>query len=144
MSDEQFFCEYCGYYSDSNERCTHCGKDIADLFTNPSGFRIPLMGKLLIRPYDRADAERTWTALAEVWGKLERETNLGLLPSQMKKFPPPGDVIELYGSDFEASILRDELPGRLVIEFQELPREQIPHRPKYQLPRPPTVPRNKR
>lgn len=144
MSDDQFFCDYCGHYSSSDERCTNCGKDISELIKNPPGFRIPLMGRLTIRPYDQRSAENTWKALAEVWDRLEQETNLGLLPSQMQKFPPPGDVIELYGSELEASILRDELPGKLIIEFQELPREEIPHRPKYQLPRPPTVPRNKR
>jgi hypothetical protein len=37
-----------------------------------------------------------------------------------------------------------EAPESVQIEFQELPHEQLPHSPKYQLPRLPTVPRNKR
>jgi hypothetical protein len=144
MSGGPYLCEYCGYGSHSKERCTHCGKDISDLVGQPLRFSPPLPGKLAIRPYDRADAERTWKDLAKEWDRLERETNLGLLPSQMEKFPPRGEVLELYGSDLEVSLLHEALPGRLTIEFQELPREQIPSRPRGKPLRPPTVPKNKR
>ncbi|HLM46237.1 MAG TPA: hypothetical protein VK458_20370 [Myxococcaceae bacterium] len=102
------------------------------------------MGKLTIRVYDRSDAERTWTDLAKEWDRLERETNLCLIPSQMEKFPPQGDVLELYGKDVDAMSLQEALPGRLVIEFEELPHEQIPRHPRGKPLRPPTVPRNKR
>lgn len=75
---------------------------------------------------------------------MERETNLSLFPSQMEKFPPQGEMLELYGSDLEVILLHEALPGRLVIEFQALPYEQIPRRPRGKPLRPPTVPRNKR
>jgi hypothetical protein len=145
MSHGPYLCEYCGYGSTSTEVCTHCGRDISDLVGQPLKFKQPVGGKLTIRPYDRADAERTWKDLAAEWDRLERETNLKLQPSQMEKFPPPGDVLELYGLDLEVSLLHKALPGRLVIEFQEVPRDEYPHRnPPYKLPRPPTVPRNRR
>jgi hypothetical protein len=144
MNGGTYLCEYCGHGSRSKETCTHCGKDISDLVGQPLRFRQPLIGKLTIRVYDQADAERTWTDLAKEWDRLERETNLGLFPSQMVKFSPKGDVLELFGSDLEVILLHQALPGRLVIEFQELPREQIPHRPSGTPLRPPTVPRNKR
>ncbi|HYO57658.1 hypothetical protein [Archangium sp.] len=144
MSGGPYLCEYCGYGSHNKERCTHCGKDISDLVDQPLRFRQPLSGKLTIRVYDRADAERTWKDLAKEWDRLEQETNLCLLPSQMEKFPPKGDVLELYGKDVDASSLQEALPGRLTIEFQELPYEQIPRRPRGKPLRPPTVPKNKR
>ena len=144
MSERQFFCEYCGHDSDNQERCSHCGRDIADLFTQPVWFRVPLQGRLIIRLASSAHAEHTWKELAELWDKLERETNLGLHPNQMDKFPPVGDTLELYGSELEIRPVREALQGRGTVEFQELPREQIPHRPARQLPRPPTIPRNKR
>lgn len=144
MSDQQFFCDYCGYYSDNQERCSHCGQDIAELFTHPAGFEIPRQGRLTILLSAPGHAEHTWRQLAELWDKLERETNLGLQPSQMEKFPPAGDTLELYGSELELRPVQELLKGRGTVEFQELPREQLPHRPRYQLPRPPTVPRNKR
>lgn len=43
--EEEYFCEYCGYYSQSKERCTSCGRDIADLFTQPISFRLPAWGE---------------------------------------------------------------------------------------------------
>lgn len=144
MSDQRFLCEYCGYSSDNQERCSHCGRDIADLFTQPAGFKIPLQGKLLIRLSSLGHAEHIWRELAERWDRLERETNLGLQPGQMGKFPPAGDTLELYGSELEIRPVQEVLNGRGTVEFQELPREQIPHEPRYELPRPPTVPRNKR
>jgi len=144
MSGGPYLCEYCGYGSHSKQMCTHCGKDISDLVDQPLRFRPPLVGKLTIRVYDRSDAERTWTDLAKEWDRLERETNLCLIPSQMEKFPPQGDVLELYGKDVDAMSLQEALPGRLVIEFEELPHEQIPRHPRGKPLRPPTVPRNKR
>ncbi|PTL84704.1 hypothetical protein [Vitiosangium sp. GDMCC 1.1324] len=144
MSGGPYLCEYCGYGSHSKERCTHCGRDISGLVDQPLKFKLPRSGKLIIRPYDRANAEHTWKDLAKEWDRLERETNLSLLPSQMEKIPPKGDVLELYGKDVDASHLLEALPGRLTIEFQELPREQIPHRPRREPLRPPTVPKNKR
>ncbi|MFL5352312.1 hypothetical protein [Archangium sp.] len=144
MSDQQFFCEYCGYYSDNQERCSHCGRDIAELFTQPVWFRVPEQGRLTIRLSSPDHTEHIWRELAELWDRLERETSLGLYPGQMKKFPPTGDTLELYGSELEIRPVQELLKGRGTVEFQKLPCEQIPHRPKYQLPRPPTVPRNKR
>lgn len=144
MSDQQFFCDYCGYYSDNQERCSHCGRDIAELFTQPVWFRVPEQGRLTIRLSSQDDTEHIWRELAELWDRLERKTSLGLYPRQMEKFPPAGDTLELYGSELEIRPVQEVLKGRGTVEFQELPREQIPHRPKYQLPRPPTVPRNKR
>lgn len=142
MSNEQFFCEYCGYDSDSRERCTHCGRDIADLFDNPSQFIPPLWGKMTLRLHDRTSAERTWKELAEVWREKVEETRPHK-PSQLEKFNTSADTVELYGADYMASTMREVMGARGSVEFQELPPEQMPHRPKYQLPRPPTIPRNK-
>jgi hypothetical protein len=144
MSGGPYLCEYCGHGSQSKERCTHCGRDISDLIGQPLRFKAPLLGKLIIHPHDRADAELTWKELAKEWDRLERETNLGLFPSQMEKFPPRGEVLELYGRDLEVSLLHEALPGRLSIQFEELPRERIPHRPGGRPLRPPTVPKSKR
>jgi hypothetical protein len=143
MSDEQFLCEYCGYNSDSRERCTHCGRDIADLFDNPSQFIPPLWGKMTLRLHDRTGSERTWKELAEVWREKVEETRPHK-PSQLEQFNTSADTVELYGADYMASIMREAMGARGSIEFQELTHEQMPHRPMYKLPRPPTVPRNKR
>jgi hypothetical protein len=145
MSHGPYLCEYCGYGSMSKAVCTHCGRDISELVDQPLKFSPPILGKLTIRPYDRSDTERTWKDLATQWDRLEQETNLGIQPSQMEKFPPAGEALELYGTNLEVSLLHKALPGKLTIEFQEVPRDEYPHRdPPYKLPRPPTVPRNKR
>ena len=144
LSDQRFLCEYCGYSSGNQERCSHCGRDIADLFAQPAGFKIPLQGKLLIRLSSPVHAEDVWREVAELWDRLERETNLGLQPGQMGKLPPAGDTLELHGSELEIRPVQEVLNGHGTVEFQELPREQMPHRARYELPRPPTVPRNKR
>jgi hypothetical protein len=143
MSAEQFFCEYCGYDSDSRERCTHCGRDIADLFDNPSQFIPPRWGKMTLRLHDRTVAEQTWKELAEVWRENVEEARPHK-PSQLEKFNTSADTVELYGADYMASTMREVLGARGSVEFQELPHEQMPHRPKYQPPRPPTIPRRKR
>ena len=143
MSDKQFLCEYCGYNSESRERCTHCGRDIADLFDNPAGFRIPLFGKMTLRLHDSAPAEQTWKELAEVWRK-ERVEKWPRKPSQLEKFDTSADTLELYCADYEADIMQSALGLRGSVDFQELSHEEMPHDPPYKLPRPPTVPRNKR
>ncbi|PTL77675.1 hypothetical protein [Vitiosangium sp. GDMCC 1.1324] len=128
MSDEQFFCEYCGHYSTSPTQCTNCGKDISDFDPNPP-FIVSISGKLTLRPYDRSRAAEAWKALAELWDRLERETNLCIWPSQMDKFPPQGDVLELYGSTLEIGDIHKHLPGMFTCEFQELPESEIPKHP---------------
>ena len=143
MSDEQFFCEYCGHSSGNADRCEHCGREREHLMESDIGFRVPHWGKLIIRLIPPVEAERIWSALAGVW----RERVEGLmpypLPSQMEKFNTNADTLELYGADFMTGILSDALGDRGRVEFQELPHEQLPHSPKYQFPRPLTVPRNK-
>ncbi len=130
MSDgEQFYCDYCGHYSTSPTQCTNCGKDITDFVRNPPRFTQPISGKLILRPYDRSRTAEAWKALAELWDRLERETNLCIWPSQMEKFPPQGDVLELYGSTAEIGDIRRHLPGMFTCEFQELPESEIPKYP---------------
>ncbi|ATB30325.1 hypothetical protein [Melittangium boletus] len=143
MSNEQYFCDYCGYNSDSRERCTHCGKYIADLHDNPPQFIPPLWGKLILRLHDGTEAKQIWTELAEIW-RAKVEVTRPHKPSQLEQFHTSASTVELYGADYMASIMREALGARGSVEFQELPHEQMPHRPKSQLPRPPTVPRNKR
>ncbi|MFY0576916.1 hypothetical protein ACN28S_23670 [Cystobacter fuscus] len=82
-----------------------------------------------MRPYDRSRAAEAWKALAELWDRLERETNLCIWPSQMDKFPPQGDVLELYGSTLEIGDIHRHLPGMFTCEFQELPESEIPKHP---------------
>ncbi|MFY0583595.1 hypothetical protein ACN28S_63195 [Cystobacter fuscus] len=143
MSDEQYFCEYCGYNSDSRERCTQCGREIAHLFDHPSKFIPPLWGKMILRIDEETGSERIWKELAEVWREKVEETRPHK-PSQLENFNTTANTVELYGADYMASIMQEAMGARGSVEFQELPHEQMPHRPKYQLPRPPTVPRNKR
>ncbi|WNG13993.1 hypothetical protein [Cystobacter fuscus] len=143
MSDEQFFCEYCGYNSGNRERCTHCGREIAHLFENPPQFTIPRTGRITLRLHDRTDSENTWKELAEVWREKVEDTRPHK-PSQLENFNTSADTVELYGLSYMVSLMQEAMGARGSVEFQELPHEQMPHRPKYQLPRPPTVPRNKR
>ena len=143
MSDEQFFCAYCGYNSDNKERCTHCGQEIDDLYEQSPPFITPLSGRITLRLHDGTDIEQTWKELAEVWRK-EEETRPHR-PSQLEQFNMNLNTVELYGLSYMVSTLREALGERGSVEFQELPHDQMPYRqPKYQLPRPPTVPRNKR
>jgi hypothetical protein len=144
MSDQRFFCEYCGHYSDSQERCEHCGHEHEHLAESDVWFQVPAWGKLIIHLTPSLDPEGTWRALAEVWRERVEEMRPYLLPSQLEKFNTRADTLELYGADFMVGILSEALGERGRIEFQELPHEQMPQSPKYQLPRPPTVPRNKR
>jgi hypothetical protein len=147
MSEEVYCCEYCGYGSSSKERCTHCGRDIADLFTHPAGFRPLVWGKMTVHLLEPADAEHVWKEIAEEWSHREQNTNLGMLISQMDKFNTRADVLELYGSDSEASAIKKILHGRGTIDFEELPHDQIPRPPPPPRPahwREPYVPRRKR
>lgn len=144
MSDEQFFCEYCGHTSSHPVRCEHCGQAREHLAESDVGFRVPLWGKLFIRLTPSLEAEGTWSALARVWRERVEGLKPYPLPSQLEKFNTSADTLELYGADFMVGILSKALGERGHIEFQELPHEQLPHSPKYQFPRPPTVPRNKR
>ncbi|ATB30323.1 hypothetical protein [Melittangium boletus] len=145
MSAEQYFCEYCGYNSESRERCTHCGKEISDLFDNPPGFRVPVTGKLTLRLHADTAVDQAWKDAADVW-KTEEETQPAWgIPSQLERFVTSSLTVEVYGMDYMESALRKALGERGTVSFQEIPHEAWPfRRPKYQLPRPPTVPRNKR
>jgi hypothetical protein len=143
MSNEQFFCAYCGYNSDSKERCTHCGREIDDLYETSPRFIVPRTGMLTLRLHDGAGAEQTWKELADVWRERVEETRPHK-PSQLEKFNTSSDTVELYGVSYMISIMEEALGARGSVAFQELPHEQMPHPPRYQLPRPPTVPRNKR
>jgi len=87
MSDEQFFCEYCYYNSDSRERCTHCGQDIAHLFDNPSQFIPPL-----------------WDGVEETRPHK---------PSPLEQFNTSAYTVELYGADYMASLMREAMGARL-------------------------------
>ncbi len=130
MSDGPYLCEYCGRGSVSKERCSHCGRDISDMVNQPLRFRPPAIGKLTLRIQDMSHASESWKALAGLWDWLERNTNLRLWPSQMAKFPPSGDVLELYASSIELNEVKEKLPGLFTFEFQELPWTKIPHLPK--------------
>lgn len=143
MNSEQFFCAYCGYNSDSKERCTHCGREIDDLYEKPPRFIVPRSGRLTLRLTDKTGAEQTWRELAEVWREKVEETRPHK-PSQLDQFNTSADTVELYGVSYMVSIMEEALGTRGSVDFQELAHEQMPHPPKYELPRPPTVPRNKR
>jgi hypothetical protein len=144
MSDEQFFCDYCGQSSSNAEHCEHCGREREHLAESDIGFRTPLWGKLTIRLMSPVEAERIWSGLAGVWRERVEGLKPYPLPTQMEKFKTSAATLELYGADFMAGILSKALGEQGRIEFQELPHEQLPHSPSSQLPRPPTVPRNKR
>lgn len=143
MSDEQFFCDYCGYNSANRERCTHCGRYIADLHDNPPQFTPPLWGRLTLRLHDKAGSQQAWKELAEVW-RTKVEVARPHKPSQLEKFNTSSETVELYGADYMASIMREVLGTRGSVAFQELPYEQMPQGPKSKPRRPPTVPKNKR
>lgn len=143
MSTEQFFCDYCGYNSSSRVQCTHCGRDITELYEKPVQFIVPRSGRLTLRLHDTAGAEQTWKEVAEVWRERVEETRPHK-PSQLDQFNTSADSVALYGVSYMVSIMEEALGARGSVDFQELPHEQMPHPPKYELPRPPTVPRNKR
>ncbi|WP_434385865.1 hypothetical protein [Melittangium boletus] len=145
MSAETFFCEYCGYNSTSRERCTHCGRDIENLFDQPAGFRVPLAGKLTLRLHDPADAALAWKDAADVW-KHEEETQPDWgIPRQLEHFRTAAPTVEVYGMDYMVSALQKALGERGTVSFEAIAHEDWPfRRPKYQLPRPPTVPRARR
>ena len=143
MSEEEtFFCDYCGYDSRDRNTCTHCGKDITDL--EPRFFQLPAWGRLTIRLLEPATAGNIWKELTPHWQHWEKNSNLGLMPSQVEKFNTQAPVLELYGSDFEIRNLKELLQGRGSIEFEELPQEALPKRPRGPPTRPPYVPRRKR
>jgi hypothetical protein len=145
--EEKYFCEYCGYYSQSKERCTSCGRDIADLFTQPISFRLPAWGMMRIRLLALSSAEQVWKELHDVWKYLEEHTNHQFLPSQLEKFNTQEETVELYGSESGVSRMREALRDRGTIEFEELPDEAIPSRPRAPRPahwREPYVPRRRR
>jgi|GEM_PF-3500844 len=144
MSDDQFFCEYCGHCSVNPAHCMHCGRERENLTEADVEFRVPRWGRLVIRLTPPAEAEQTWAALAEVWRERVEGLRPYPLPSQLEKFDTRAETLELYGADFMTGILSKALGVRGHVEFQELSHEQLPHSPSGKLPRPPTVPRNKR
>ena len=142
MSGEQILCETCGYYSTSRERCTHCGQDITDQVDNPP-FLIPRFGRLTLRLHGEAGAEQDWRELADIWrDKVEKFTPHR--DSQLEQFDTSANIVELYGADYMANLMREALGDRGTLDFQELTHEQMPHQAPYKPLRPPTVPRNKR
>lgn len=144
MSEEEFLCELCGHYTLNRVRCTHCGQDIAYLFENPSGFRIPVWGLITIRLLEPGDATRVWPELASEWAEWERWTNLGLVPDQLERFNTQSEAVELYCSDADLDKIKKVLQGRGTVEFQELPHDDIPRRPPSKFPRPPYLPKRYR
>ncbi|MET0404694.1 MAG: hypothetical protein ABW123_19925, partial [Cystobacter sp.] len=137
--------EYCGYNSTSRERCTHCGRDIADLFDNPAGFQSPLAGKLTLRLHGSTETERAWRDLTDVW-KTEEDTQPAWgIPSQLEQFRTSTPTVEVYGMDYMVSVLQKVLGERGTVSFEAIAHEAWPfRRPPYQPLRPPTVPRSKR
>jgi hypothetical protein len=140
LSAGQILCEYCGYNSNNRERCTHCGRDIADLMDNPP-FRIPLVGRMTLGLRDSLEATRAWKELADIWHDKGFSS---FTDSQLERFDTDADTVELYGTDYMADIMREAMGTRGTVDFQELSREQMPQRAPYKPLRPPTVPRNKR
>ena len=142
MSDESFFCEYCGHSGERVERCEHCGHE-----REPPAeirFRAPAWGRLPVQLVSDHEPRREWPALAKVWKERVEELRPYPLPSQMEKFDTSASSLELYGADFMGEILSDALGERGHVDFQELSHEQLPHRPANPLARSPAVPRRKR
>jgi hypothetical protein len=140
MSDEPFFCDYCGYNSDNGQLCSHCGRDISDL-VHPAPFSVPLNGRMTLCLRDSQEAARVWKELAEVWYDKRFSS---FRDSQLERFDTDADTVELYGTDYMADIMREAMGTRGTVDFQELSREQLPQPALYKPLRPPSVPRNKR
>jgi hypothetical protein len=146
MSEERYFCEYCGYDSTNRQQCSHCGRAIENLFTEPPGFRLPAWGRLTIRAYEPDKAEALWKDLSVIWADLETGLERWL-DSQLEKFETATDSVELYCSSWHGYRIKELMGSRVTIEFQELPKEQIPYLPVPPRPahwRQPYVPRGKR
>ncbi|MBM7112075.1 hypothetical protein [Archangium primigenium] len=135
MSGEQFFCASCGYNSNDRVRCSHCGREIDDLYEQPPPFCPPLAGKLTLPLHDPTDAERAWKDAADVWRHEEQTQPDWGIPRQLELFLTAAPTVVVYGMDYMESAL----------SFEEVTHEDWPfRRSPYQLPRPPTVPRAKR
>ncbi len=151
MSEEMYCCEFCGYGSSSKERCTRCGSDIAHCFNEETngmhGVMLPAWGRITVRLLEPSHADVIWKEVGEVWDWLEQHTEHQFLLGQMEKFKTQAASVELHGSEFGARKIKEVLQGRGSIEFEELPDDQIPHRPIPPRPahwREPYVPRRKR
>lgn len=119
-----YLCEFCGRSSQSHERCTHCGHELE----NPPEVEPPRWGRITIRLKRPEDAEAAWRRLAGYWSQWEERDDLGLIPSQMDQFLERSGTVELYGSDLEFRAARQLLRNEALVEFEELPGEQVPRR----------------
>jgi len=137
MSEEEWLCELCGYNSQSDQTCTHCGRkmEISYLDIDPTRAG-PAWGRLIFRAREPDKAAALWQEFSLHWADSEIGIHEGL-NSQLEKFNTTADTVEVYGAEWAYFRLSDLLGDRGTIEFQELPEEAMPHRRRPSLPIPP-------